>query len=441
MTSLIRTPQVPAARLVPSIQDETASALLNSGLVAFLVVDSGNIIASSPTLRELLGATTPYQHIDGSPLASLVPEQDRQSVKDFCARLLQADAPAQLQCHLLDSAGSLLPVQLAGRAVAAGGTRQLVLVATDLTPWVGDGGSVRGALNAFDAITGFPNRALLMDRLKVALSAARRYRRRSALLRIELENLEPLLESLGAEAALEVQAAIAETLRNGVRDCDTVARLGTRQFAILLPEIGQREDAGISAARVVEAMDRLFGRNEPARRVSAAIGVVVFPADGSNPERLMGAAESALASALGSPGGAFALADATAAELASIQPLEYRQEYVSGVDGIDDDHRMIVERTNALIRDLRTGAPVARMEAQIRALAGDLRAHFEAEARLHGTSPYEGSVDVKTRNLRFLEELNCILVHPTAQSVALAVRHLYDWLVPHLMNLDARMAA
>lgn len=439
MTSMIHALQAPRPTLPSRAAEETAGALLHSDLVAFLLVDSGNIIASSPSLRELLGVTAPGQHLDGRSLASIVAEHDRATVRDFTSGLLRSDAPAQLRCHLQCADQRLVPVQLHGRSVHHGERRQIVLVIDDLTAWVG-GDAAAATLNAFDPVTGFANLALLLDRLRMALAAARRYRRRSALLFIEMERLDLLLASVSAEAAVEVQCAIAEMLRNIVRDCDTVARLGLQHFAILLPEISQRDDAGLTAARVVEAIGRLFAGNDTQRRVSAAIGVVVYPTDGTQPERLLAAAQDASARARAVPGGAFAVAEATAAEVAAIQPLEFRSDYLTGVDQIDEEHRAVVERTNALIRDVRAGKPAAPIAAELRALAQELRRHFEAEARMHGASPFEASSEVHARNLRFLDELNCILEHSTAQSVALAVRRLYDWLIPHLMNLDSRMA-
>lgn len=293
----------------------------------------------------------------------------------------------------------------------------------------------------FDRTTGFPTRALLVDRMKIALAAARRYRRRAALLHIGLDRLEFLLQSLAQEAAEAVQASIAEALGNCVRDCDTVARLGTAEFVVLLPEIGQREDAGILAARVVEAVARLFERNEPRFPVSASIGVAVYPTDGTSQERLLKGAAAALRTARGTEGGGFALADATSAELKAIKPLEFLSKYCIGVSEIDAEHRDLVARMNALANDLQSGIDPRSLEGDVRAMVELLRAHLTTEGILLGTSPFEASVDRKTRDLRFLEDMNCILLHVNSQSIALAIRHLYDWLIPHLLYLDRKMVS
>lgn len=442
MNTLTRAPHHPAHHAFPSGFDDLANALMKSGLVPFVLVDCGNVVAASPALRELLARTSPYHHVDGDSLASIVVEADRAGVAEFCASLLRNSARADHRCRLVHSNGSQVPVLLSGSAIMAGELPQIVIVVTDLSPWVG-ATSGAGSLHlpdAFDRATGFANGALLLDRMKIALASARRHRRRVAVLRVDLRNYDTLLASLAPEATDELETFVAETLRNCVRDCDTVARLGAREFLLLLSEIGQREDAGISAARVVEAVERLFERSEPDRRVSASIGVAVYPADGTNSDRLLEAALSALQSREDADGG-FAFADATVAELAVIPPIEFRDEFDVGIDEIDTEHRELVSRTNTLALDLASGVAPRLLERDIRALVDSLRAHFVNEARHLGMSPYEGSVDVRTRNLRFLDELHCILLHVDRQSITLAVRHLHEWLAPHLRETECLHAA
>ena len=443
MTTLTRHSHTPADRSFPSSVDDLAAALMKSGLVPFALVDAGNIVAASPALREILGGTSPYHHIDGQSLTSIVAEADRAAVGDFCSSLLRSGARAEQRCSLLHAGGTPIPVLLSGNAIAVDAVRQIVLLVTDLTPWVGDArGAAAGQLaGAFDPVTGFASRGLLLDRMKIALATARRHRRRAAVLRIDLEHFEDLLQAVGAEAACEVEATVAETLRNCVRDSDTVARLSRHEFVLLLSEITERDDAGVSAARVVASIAALFEHNDPARRVSAHIGVAVYPTDGTNPDRLLQGAEATVRAARNLKGGGFALADATSAELTLIEPLEFRPEYKTGVADIDAEHQTLVARTNDLVHELKAGADARKLEADVRAIAGLLRAHFVNEAHYLATSPYEGAIDLKTRNLRFLDELDCILLHVNAQSILLAVRHLHDWLVPHLADVNYKRAS
>jgi diguanylate cyclase (GGDEF)-like protein len=443
MQSLSHPSMSAVTRGAPSGIDELGAALMKSGLVAFALVDSGNIVAASPALRELLGASTPYRHLDGQSLNSIVSTADRPAVGDFTRSLVRDGNRGEMRCELLHADGSTVPVMLHAAPIDRDDMRQLVLLVTDLSPWVVNdhtGGSAR-VFQAFDRETGFVAQALLLDRMRIALAAARRYRRRAAVLRVDMEHLERVLHSLSHDAGEEVVAGIAETLRNCVRDCDTIARLGVREFVLLLPEIGHREDAAISAARVVDAISHLFARNAADRRVSATIGVAVFPADGTNATHLMSAAEAAMRLARGTPGGGFAVADATSAELSDMRLLEISQKHLLGIGELDNEHKTLVDQTNQLVRSLQRGAELSTLEYDLRAAMETLRKHFASEARYLETSPYEGAADRKTRNLHFLDELQCILQHVNAQSVALAIRHLHGWLEPHMLDHELAQGA
>ncbi len=442
MTRSSRISLTPVPSRQESVLDGPEQSLLRSGLVAFALVENNSIIATSPALRDMLDRTSPYQHVDGQDLLGIVAGADRPGVEHYCYSLLRSGARADHRCRMLRADGSEVCVLLSGTAVQTGETQQLVLLFTDLSPWI-DQAAMTAATTlpeTFDRTTGFPARALLLDRMGIALAAARRYRRRAALLRIELRNFQNLLKALQPRAADELQATVAETLRNCARDCDTFARIGEQEFVLLLPEISQRDDAGISAARIVDAIAQMAGCTDQAGSISAHIGVALYPTDGTNPERLLQVAQSALQAASTIEGGGFALADATSAELAAFEPLELRPDCLVGIDRIDAEHRALVDQTNALVRHLRGGTEPLALTRDINEMLGLLAQHFATEAELLDTSPYDGSIDQKSRNLRFLDELHCILLHASAQSVMLAVRHIYDWLVPHLAQMESRKA-
>jgi diguanylate cyclase (GGDEF)-like protein len=437
MTLLPPARQTRLPRSYASNIDDLAVALMRSGVVAFALVDSGHVVACSPALRDLLGGTAPYHHVDGRSLVSLAVDADRTAIDGFCARLLRDGGRADHRCRLLHIDGSALPVLLQGAAVAAAGFHQLVIVVTDLRPWVGEVAATGAPqiFEAFDPATGFATHNLLLDRMKVALAAARRYRRRAAVLRIDLEALEQRLAALTPEAARQLQAQIAHTLRSGVRECDSISRLTSREFVALLPEVGERSDAGLTAARLVESIARRFERDS-GPRLTATVGIAVYPTDATSVERLLGAAEAAMHSARGSSSGRFAFADSTGLELHAVEPLVFLPEYRSGIAEIDEEHEGLIEQTNRLVERLRTGVSPAALERALRQLTTQLSGHFAAEARRHEANPSEAARDRQKSNLRFLDELHCILLDVNAQSLTLAIRHLRDWLIPHLLQAE-----
>lgn len=412
------------------------------GLVPYVALRHGRIEAMSAPMREVLGLTSPYQDSTGQEFASIVVPSERAGVENFCTTLALCGGRAQHRCHLADAQGMPIPVVLHGAQLGADEESFLVLTVTDLSPWVQDDNGV--ALNnfaaAFDTVTGLATRGLLLDRTAIALKAARRHRRRAALLHVHVPGLAHVLHQLAPEVADEFQVAVADVLRSTARDSDTMARLGPEDFVVMLPEIRQRDDAGIIAARLVQGLATHFIREGGARALTAHVGVAVYPTDGTTAERLIAGAESALRRALETADGGFALAEATYAEIGAIAPLEFQDDYLVGNAEIDEEHRRLVELTNRLVHELNRGTDVVRMGGEMHDVIDILTAHLDGECQQLAASPYETSVEELANNRRFLDELHCILFHVNGPAVAVAVDHLHDWLHAHLRGAPRSLA-
>ncbi len=148
-------------------------------------------------------------------------------------------------------------------------------------------------LALYDALTDLPNRALLAQRAELALALAARHRVGLALLFLDLDRFKEVNDSLGhAEGdALLVQAAAR--LRDLVRETDTVCRLGGDEFVLLLPEAG-REGALQVADKVLAAFRQPFAVNGHSLRVTASVGIALYPHDGQNIADLLKNADAAL---------------------------------------------------------------------------------------------------------------------------------------------------
>ena len=135
-------------------------------------------------------------------------------------------------------------------------------------------------LATHDALTGLPNRALLLERLDAHLAAPGHGV--TALLFVDLDRFKPVNDLLGHDAGDELLIALAERLRRLVRVDDTVARLGGDEFVVLarhLPSLAAAEDL---AHRVEQAAGEPFHLSGGVAHVSASVGVAVpsVPASG-----------------------------------------------------------------------------------------------------------------------------------------------------------------
>ncbi|MDB5934770.1 MAG: bifunctional diguanylate cyclase/phosphodiesterase [Massilia sp.] len=145
-----------------------------------------------------------------------------------------------------------------------------------------------------DALTGLANRTLLWDRLDQAIHMAQRNKSLVATVLIDLNDFKKINDTLGHEAGDEVLTVVARRLLSSVRDSDTVARLAGDEFVLVLVN----QPSLRFTLRMVERLRRgmakpvVFDHTEIA--VGAAIGVSVYPHDGTTAFELVRAADVAM---------------------------------------------------------------------------------------------------------------------------------------------------
>ena len=148
-----------------------------------------------------------------------------------------------------------------------------------------------------DALTQVPNRVLLLDRFAHAITVARRHGACLALLYLDIDNFKQINDTLGHAAGDEVLKRVAHCLVSSVREADTVSRYGGDEFVILLTEVAQASDAALVAEKVIAALaaPSLPSRvGDPVPRVTASIGISVYPDDGEDAHTLIEKADAAM---------------------------------------------------------------------------------------------------------------------------------------------------
>ncbi len=145
-----------------------------------------------------------------------------------------------------------------------------------------------------DILTGLPNRGLLADRLRQSLALARRYRRKAAVLYIDLDNFKQINDSLGHQVGDELLRSIAARLRASVRGSDTVSRQGGDEFVVLLPEVRAPEDVALTAQTLLTAIAKPHLLSGERTLVTASIGISLYPDDAEEVDALIEAADTAM---------------------------------------------------------------------------------------------------------------------------------------------------
>ena len=145
-----------------------------------------------------------------------------------------------------------------------------------------------------DGLTDLPNRILFNDRLTEAMGLASRYRRQLAVLFLDVDRFKHVNDSLGHDIGDRLLQSIAQRLLGCVRASDTVSRQGGDEFVILLSELTHAQDATVCADKLLEALRAPHRIDEYDVQVTASIGIVTYPDDGTDCETLMKHADFAM---------------------------------------------------------------------------------------------------------------------------------------------------
>jgi diguanylate cyclase (GGDEF)-like protein len=128
-----------------------------------------------------------------------------------------------------------------------------------------------------DALTGLPNRALIMDRIDHLLARSRRNGTDGAALFIDLDEFKNVNDTLGHAAGDRLLVAVAERLRSALRDADTIGRMGGDEFVVLVDGAEVDVAPEVVAARLLDVMRQPFDLDGAAGPlvVNASVGVAI----------------------------------------------------------------------------------------------------------------------------------------------------------------------
>src|SRR6185369_3668666 len=150
--------------------------------------------------------------------------------------------------------------------------------------------------NAFhDALTGLPNRALFMDRLKHALAEVKKGEGYSfGVLFLDLDRFKVVNDSLGHQIGDQLLVATARRLESCLRPGDIVARLGGDEFAVIVDHVRHVNDAIQAAERIREHLSAPFNLSGHEVFVSASIGIALNQTASEEPEEILRNADTAM---------------------------------------------------------------------------------------------------------------------------------------------------
>jgi diguanylate cyclase (GGDEF)-like protein/PAS domain S-box-containing protein len=172
------------------------------------------------------------------------------------------------------------------------------------------------SLAFYDALTGLPNRRLLLERMRTALAASARRRNYGALLFLDMDRFKTLNDTLGHDYGDQMLIEVAGRIKSCVREMDTVARLGGDEFVVLAEDAGSGEQDALHkvatvAEKIREALARPYRLFDQEYQSSPSIGVSLYHGNGESVEDLLRQADLAMYQVKKSGRNAFCFFDAS----------------------------------------------------------------------------------------------------------------------------------
>ncbi len=248
---------------------------------------------ANPKLATILGYSEKELTAFSSMISIVLPE-DRPAVLDQIRRAstaAQGTPPYSFRAIRKD--GEHIEVEVHETATELGGRPARVGSLLDITERRRAEAQI--AERAFvDPLTRLPNRARFLERLEVELAQGRRHQRKLAVVHLDLDGFKFVNDNWGHGVGDRLLQSLALRLTRGVREVDTVARIGGDEFLVLVPDLRQSGDMSRFAQKLLSLAGRPIEIDGKTLQITASVGVATFPDDGKDAEALLRNADAAM---------------------------------------------------------------------------------------------------------------------------------------------------
>ncbi len=242
----------------------------------------GEILYMSPSCERISGYTRMEFIMDPDLLRRVVHPDDRASF-DVHHRDLESHHEGHLHFRILTKSGKVLWIAHGCQGVFSMDKKFLGRRASnrDITD-LKDAEQAAHHLAHYDPLTGLPNRRLLLDRLHLALTQAKRFHRALAVMFLDLDHFKKINDTLGHEIGDKLLIEVSRRFSACVRAGDTVSRPGGDEFVIILQEISNPDAATAVADKIIQAIHSPIHIGNHSLDVTTSIGIAIYPVDGTD---------------------------------------------------------------------------------------------------------------------------------------------------------------
>ena len=281
--------------------------IMESVADGLVTIDETGIIESfNPAAESLFGYTA--DEALGNNVSMLMPEPDRSKHDGYVLGYLRSGvgrivgaSPREVTGRRKD--GSTFPLELAVGELALETGRVFIGTMRNISERKVLEEDLRH-VSTHDALTGLPNRTLLLDRLLQSIRQAERGGGNVAVIFADLDRFKIANDSLGHAVGDEILQQVARRLCTGVRKADTVARLGGDEF-VIASIVKTHEDAARIAEKIIDSLSQPFHIAEQELSIGVSIGISISTLDGADPNDLIRNADIAMYDAKKSDGNCY----------------------------------------------------------------------------------------------------------------------------------------
>lgn len=263
------------------LRDERFELLFDRAVDGIVLAStSGNIVAVNQSFASMHGYV-PREMLNLN-IKDLDTPDTTAEFQPRIERILSGEG-LTFEARHLHKDGHVIPVEVSCSLIVSGQERLIQAFHRDISQRQLAQAQIN-ELAFYDPLTKLPNRRLLLDRLNQAIRASGRQATRSALLFVDLDNFKTLNDSKGHLQGDALLVQVAQRLITCIRKGDTVARLGSDEFVVLLVNLGVSELEAASQSRAVAeqiqlALGETYALDCGTHHSSTSIGISLFGGD------------------------------------------------------------------------------------------------------------------------------------------------------------------
>ena len=272
-------------------EERYKAVMLQSTESIFLAdVETRVILEANQSMQRLLGYS--LEKIPGLSLYDFV-ANGQDDIYQKILRILKDRSSYKGEMQYRRKDETLVDVEINVNLVSYREKKVFCVISRDITPRkLAEKQLIHTATH--DPLTRLTNRLVFYDRIAFELARARRNQTNLALIYIDLDRFKIINDTLGHSCGDQLLKAVADRLKNLLRETDTLARMGGDEFMYILPEVKSSEDVNKIAEKVLDAIRKPFLLDGHPHIITGSCGTAIYPIDGKDAETLMKNADLAM---------------------------------------------------------------------------------------------------------------------------------------------------